>query len=166
MRTTDEVHVVFLEEARDDVGTEREGDATVILGPACDILVRIRPQQVAEKTAVGDLECKVSKSSAESNSYSTYISRPHDTADLLHRVQIRAQATVHGEDLLIDDGGNGQAVKAVGEGLPQLDVVATLAFVVEAVDAVDRRALVVTPQDEEVFRILDLVGQEQADGLE
>lgn len=73
---------------------------------------------------------------------------------------------MHGEDLLVNDGGNGQAVEAIGKCLPQLDVVATLALVVKAVDAVDGRALVVTPQDEEVLGILDLVGQEQADGLE
>jgi hypothetical protein len=73
---------------------------------------------------------------------------------------------VHGEDLLVNDGGDGQAVEAVGEGLPQLDVVATLALIVEAVDAVDGRALVVAAQDEEVLGILDLVGEQQADGLE
>jgi hypothetical protein len=58
MRTADEVHVVFLQEARDNVGAEREGDATVVLGPARDILVGVRPQQVAEETAVRDLERK------------------------------------------------------------------------------------------------------------
>lgn len=96
----------------------------------------------------------------------TYVSGPHDTANLLHGVQIRAQTAVHGEDLLVDDSGDGQAVETVGEGLPQLDVVTTLALVVKTVDAVNRGALVVAAQDEEVLRILDLVGQEEADGLE
>ena len=32
------------------------------------------------------------------------------------------------EDLLVYDGGHGQAVEAVGEGLPQLDVVAAFAW--------------------------------------
>jgi hypothetical protein len=73
---------------------------------------------------------------------------------------------VHSEDLLVNDGCNGQAVEAVGECLPQLDVVATLALVVEAIDAVDGRALVVAAQDEEVLGKLDLVREEQADGLE
>lgn len=50
---------------------------------------------------------------------------------------------MHSEDLLIDDGSNGQAVKAVGESLPQLDVVPPLALIIEAVDAVDGSALVV-----------------------
>lgn len=73
---------------------------------------------------------------------------------------------MHGEDLLIDDGSNGEAVEAVGEGFPQLDVVPSLALVVEAVNAVDRGALVVAAQDEEVFGVLDLVCEQQADGLE
>lgn len=73
---------------------------------------------------------------------------------------------MHSEDLLVDDGSDRQAVKAVGECLPQLDVVPTLALVVEAVDTVDGGALVVAPQDEKVLGVLDLVGEKQADGLE
>jgi hypothetical protein len=96
----------------------------------------------------------------------THVSWAHDTADLLHGVQIGAEATVHGENLLIDDGGDGEAVEAVCEGLPELDVVPSLALIVEAIDTVDGSTLVVTAQDEEVLRVLDLVGQEQADGLE
>lgn len=72
---------------------------------------------------------------------------------------------MHGEDLLVNDGGNGQAVEAVGKCLPQLDVVASLALIVETVDAVDGGTLVVAAQDEEVLGVLDLVGQEKADGL-
>ena len=34
---------------------------------------------------------------------------------------------MHAEDLLVHDGRHGQAVEAVGEGLPQLDVVPPLA---------------------------------------
>lgn len=50
---------------------------------------------------------------------------------------------MHGEDLLIDDGGNRETVEAVGESLPQLDVVTALALVVEAVDTIDGSTLVV-----------------------
>ena len=92
------------------------------------------------------------------------------------------QATVHGEDLLIDDSSDWQAVEAVGESLPQLDVITTFAYalapgasaidrktltlVVETVDSVDRGALVITTEDEEVFGILDLVCEQQTNGLE
>lgn len=64
---------------------------------------------------------------------------------------------MHGEDLLVDYGGNRQAVEAVCECFPQLDVVSTLAFVVETVDTVDRCALMVATENEEVLRVLDLV---------
>lgn len=73
---------------------------------------------------------------------------------------------MHGEDLLVDDGGNRQTVEAIGEGLPQLDVVPALALVVEAIDTVDGGAFVVTTENEEVFGVLDLVGKQKADGLE
>lgn len=96
----------------------------------------------------------------------TYVGGAHDTSDLLHGIEVGAQATVHGEDLLVNDGGNGQAVEAVGKCLPQLDVVASLALIVETVDTVDGGTLVVAAQDEEVLGVLDLVGQEKADGLE
>jgi hypothetical protein len=67
---------------------------------------------------------------------------------------------VHRENLLVDDSGNGKTVEAVGEGLPELDVVPSLALVVEAVDAVDGRALVVAAEDEEVLGVFDLVCEE------
>ena len=73
---------------------------------------------------------------------------------------------MHGEDLLVDNGGNGQAVEAIGKSLPELDIVATLALIVESVDTVDRGAFVVAAEDEEVFGIFDLVRKQQADGLE
>jgi hypothetical protein len=50
---------------------------------------------------------------------------------------------VHCEDLLINDSCNGQAVEAVGEGLPELDIVSSLALIVESVDTVDGRAFMV-----------------------
>lgn len=54
---------------------------------------------------------------------------------------------MHAKDLFVDDGSDGQAVEAVGEGLPQLNVVAALTLVVEAIDTVDRGTLVVSSED-------------------
>lgn len=73
---------------------------------------------------------------------------------------------MHGENLLVNNGGNGKAVEAIGESLPELDIIAALALIVEAVNTVDRGTLVVTSQDEEVLGIFDLVGEQKADGLE
>lgn len=166
MGTADEVHVVLLEETRNNVGAKGERDTTVVFAPSGNVLVGVGPQQVTKKTAVGDLKVYMSATSRRWAKASTYISRAHNTSDLLHRVEVRAQATMHGEDLLVDDGGNGQAVEAVGEGLPQLDVIPSLALIIETVDAVDTSTLVVTAQNKEVLGVLDLVGEEQADGLE
>ena len=66
---------------------------------------------------------------------------------------------MHCENLLVNDGCNWETIEAVREGLPQLDIVPALAFVVEPVDSIDGGALVVATQDEEVLRILDLVCQ-------
>lgn len=73
---------------------------------------------------------------------------------------------MHGENLLIDDGRNGQAVEAVGKGLPQLDVISPFALIVETVDSVNGGTLVVATEDEEVLGVFDLVGEEKADGFQ
>ena len=54
---------------------------------------------------------------------------PHDPSDLLHALQVGAEAAVAAEDLLVHNGGDGQAVEAVSERLPQLDVVTSLTFI-------------------------------------
>lgn len=72
---------------------------------------------------------------------------------------------MHGKDLLIDNGSNRQAVEAVRKRLPQLNVVPSLALIVKAIDPVNRCALVVTPQDEEILWILDLVCKQQANSF-
>lgn len=73
---------------------------------------------------------------------------------------------MHGEDLLVNDRSDRQAVEAISEGLPELDVITALAFVVEAVNSVDRGTFMVAAQDEEILRVLDLVRQQQADRLQ
>jgi hypothetical protein len=96
----------------------------------------------------------------------THVSGTHHAPDLLHRVQVGAQTTMHGEDLLVNDGGNWQTIEAIGEGLPELNVVSPLALIVKAVDAVDGGALVVAAKHEEVLGVLDLVRKQQADSLQ
>lgn len=73
---------------------------------------------------------------------------------------------MHSENLLINNSGNGKAVETIGKSFPQLNIVATLALIVETVDAVDGGTLVVTSQDEKVLRVLDFVGEQKADCLE
>lgn len=70
------------------------------------------------------------------------------------------------EDLLVYDRRHRQTIETISERLPQLDVVASLALVVEAVDAIYGGALVVASQQEEILRILDLVGEQETDRFE
>ena len=111
------------------------------------------------------MEARTSRSRVCGVRVRTHVSRTHDAPDLFHRVQIGTETTVHGENLLVNDGSNWQAIEAIGEGLPKLDVVSSLALIVEAVDTVDGGALVVAAKHEEVLGVLDLVREEQADGL-
>ena len=53
--TANEVHVMFLQEPGDYIRSEGEGNSTIVLTPASDIFVGVRPEQVAKETTIGDL---------------------------------------------------------------------------------------------------------------
>ena len=72
---------------------------------------------------------------------------------------------MHGEDLFVDDRRDGETIEAISECLPQLNIISPLALVVKAVDAVNRSTLMITPENEKVLRILNLVCKEQTDRL-
>lgn len=55
MGSTNQVHIMSVEELCDHICTEGEGDAAVILAPAQHVLVRVGPQQVAEEALVGNV---------------------------------------------------------------------------------------------------------------
>ena len=55
MGTTNQVKIVLLQEIRDNVGAKRIAHTTVILSPTNDVLIRVRPQQVAKQPLVGDV---------------------------------------------------------------------------------------------------------------
>lgn len=55
MRSANKVHVVFLQESGHNIWSKCEGNTAVVLAPASDVLVRVRPKQIAEQSAVGDL---------------------------------------------------------------------------------------------------------------
>ena len=96
----------------------------------------------------------------------TYISWTHNATDLLHGVQVGTEPTVHCKDLFVNDSCDRQAIETISECLPQFYIVAPFAFVVKTIYSIDRCAFVVTAQDEEVLRILDLVSQEETNSLQ
>lgn len=48
MRATYQIYVVFLYKTMDNVRTECEGYTAIILSPAGDLLVRIRPEEITQ----------------------------------------------------------------------------------------------------------------------
>ena len=138
------VEVMLVQELSDNVLPEGEGHSTVILTPPVDFFVRVGPQEITQQARVGN------------------VGGPHDALHLIQAGELGTKPPVHAEDLLVHHGSAREAVKAVCEGLPQLDSKAALALVVEAIDAVDGRTLVISPQNEEVFGVLDLVRQQEA----
>jgi hypothetical protein len=73
---------------------------------------------------------------------------------------------VHAEDLLVDAGGDGETVEQVRKGTPEFDIVSTLTFIVKPIDSIDGGTLMVPTEEEEVLGVLDLVGEEETDGLQ
>lgn len=73
---------------------------------------------------------------------------------------------MHCEYLLVNDCCDGQAIEAISKCLPQLDIVASFAFIVEPIYTIDGGALMIATQDEKVLWVFDLVGEQQADGLQ
>ena len=73
---------------------------------------------------------------------------------------------MHAEDFFVNYGRNGQTVETICESFPKFDIVTTLTFIVEPVDTVDRCALMVASENEEVFWVFDLVCQQQTYGLQ
>jgi len=57
---------MFLQEPRNNIGAKGERDTAIVLAPAGDVLVGIRPQQVAEQATVRNLDI-VSTGSAPCN---------------------------------------------------------------------------------------------------
>jgi hypothetical protein len=109
MGATDEVQVMPSQELSHDIFAKSKRDAAIVLSPANNVFVGIGPQEVAQKTCVWD------------------VGGSHDPLHLLHVLKLGAEATVHAEDLFIDNSSHREAVKGVSEGLPELDVVSALA---------------------------------------
>ena len=72
---------------------------------------------------------------------------------------------MHAEDSIVDDSAHWEHIETDSKLLPDLDVVAALALIIEAVHPIDRLALVIASQQEEVVWELDLERQHQANSL-
>jgi len=128
MGSANQVDVVLLEELLDDGLAKGVRDAAIILTPAGLSFLGVGPKQVTQETVLGNF------------SWSS------DLLQLCDSDELRRESSVHAEDFVVDEGGNGHAVEHILELFPDADRVPTLALVVEPVDSVDLPALVVAAQ--------------------
>jgi hypothetical protein len=66
---------------------------------------------------------------------------------------------VHADNFIINDGTAGQAVECIAKLLPHFDGKSATALIVESVNAINARSLVISPQQKEILRVLDFVGK-------
>lgn len=142
------IHVVLLKKVGNDVRTEDERDAAIIFFPTRNVLVWVSPKQVTDETSVRN------------------VGRAHKPTYLIHVGNFWGETTMHADDFFIDETTDGHTVEHVTELLPQLDVVAPLTFVVEAINPGDGSAFVIATKLEEVLWVLYLVSKHQGDGLQ
>ena len=90
-----------------------------------------------------------------------------DGPHLVEGLDLGREAAVDAEDLSGDQGSQGQVVEGIVEVLPGGGAAVLLDdLVVEAVDSSDLPGLVVAPEQDDVLGVLDLVAEEQLDGLD
>ena len=148
MSSGDQSQAIVVVERLRNVLAERVTRATGRDPPATPI-IGIRPQEVAHGTLVGDLLDAI------------------QSPNVVQRVDTRRQAAMKTEDLVFDQGGQGEIVEQVGEVLPDVGVaVFAEALVVEAVDLGDLAGLVVPTEDGDALGVSDLEGHEEGDGLD
>jgi hypothetical protein len=73
---------------------------------------------------------------------------------------------VHTDNFIVNDGTAGQTVECIAKLLPHLDGKSATALIIEPVNAINARALVISSQEKEILRILDLVCKEETDDFE
>lgn len=143
VRATDQVQIILPKELSDNVATIGEGHTPVVLSPPVNCVIGVGPNEITQQAGIW------------------YVRWTGDVCNVIQRVQLGAQSSVDTEYLVVYDRSGRKTIEHVGEGPPKLDAVPPLALVVEAVDAIDSGALVISAEAEEVFGPPDFVGKDQ-----
>jgi hypothetical protein len=117
---------VVFQEIGNYVASENEAYSSLILRPPIHSFLRVCPQQITKQPLIW------------------YFDRPNYFQNLLKVFHLRAEATMHAHDLLVDDGADWHDVKDIRKSLPEFDIIFSFAFVnyictliVESIDSVD-----------------------------
>jgi len=86
---------------------------------------------------------------------------------MVQRVNRRRKTTVKTEDLVLNQGSEGEIVKEVGEGFPNVGVsILAETLVIESIDLSNLTRLVVSAEDGNAILIADLKGDQEGHGLD
>ena len=86
--------------------------------------------------------------------------------DLVDGLDLGAEATVHAEYFIVDNGSKREIIENFGAVLPGIGVAILSAdLIVEAVDGCDLPGLVVAPQESNSVGVLDFETEEKFKGL-
>mmetsp|Transcript_7817 Transcript_7817/g.24315 ORF Transcript_7817/g.24315 Transcript_7817/m.24315 type:complete len:352 (-) Transcript_7817:3-1058(-) len=148
VRTGYEIQVVLLAKASDNLRSKCEGHAPVVVAPRADFCRGVRPEQITQQPAVGNVD------------------RTGQLPDLLQSCQLRRDPPMHAEDTVIYQCADRHVVEDIAECLPEFDVVAPLALIKEPIESVDGCALMVAAQDKEVLGVLCLERKQQCNAFD
>jgi len=87
-------------------------------------------------------------------------------SDVIKGIDAGGETSVQAEDLVIDQGGEGEVVEEIGEVFPYIRIaVFSETFIVEPIDLCDLTGFVVATEDGDALGISDFQGYEEGDGL-
>ena len=146
-----QVYVILLIKVLHYDLSESVGHSPIIFSPVYHIFLRvcwITPEEIAEETTV------------------RHIRGSQDLVDLLKVVELRRKATMDAEDLVIYYSSHWETVEALDKLLPQLQRIPSFALVIKSINSIDGATFVISSQEEEIFRVLNLIGEQQTDDLQ
>lgn len=72
---------------------------------------------------------------------------------------------MHAQNAVFNNSSDWQAVKKITKGFPELDIVPSLALIVESIHSADGLRFMVASQYKEIFRVFNLIGHQEAHHL-
>ena len=106
-------------ELSNDVLAKDETDSSVVIGPTLDIDFGVRPEQVTEKSSI------------------RHILRSCLLIDALKIIKVGAEATMHTENTIVNNGRNGKNIETNAKLSPNSHIVPSLALIVKSIHSVD-----------------------------
>jgi hypothetical protein len=87
-------------------------------------------------------------------------------SDVIEGIDAGGKTSVEAEDLVVDEGGEGEVVEEIGEVLPYIGVaIFAETLIIEPVDLCDLAGFVVATEDGDTLRISNFEGYEKSDSL-